>query len=107
MDSVTTDSVENLDMELSAALPVANVNVQMLGDNIAASSRFEVNDLSTLPKFSNMWLLGRASLEKKYTPILYQAWVETRNSVSTCIIAHRAGQQSKVATIDCTGFYQL
>ena len=105
-DSVTTDSVKDLDMELSPAIPIANVNVQMLGDNIAASSRFQLNDLSALPKFSNMWLLGRASEERGYTPMLFQAWIETRDSVSTCIIAHRAGEQSKVATIDCTGFYQ-
>ncbi|MBQ8645542.1 MAG: hypothetical protein IJ476_04130 [Bacteroidales bacterium] len=106
MDTVTTDSVENLDMELAPGIPIANVNVSMLGDNIAASSRFELKDISSLPKFSSMWLIGRASLTKKYTPILYQSWIETRNSVSTCIIAHRAGMQSDEATINCTGFYK-
>lgn len=106
-DTVTTDSVKDLDMELAPGIPIANVNVQMLGDNIAATSRFQLNDLSALPKFSSMWLIGRAALENNYTPMLYQAWIETRNSVSTCIIAHRAGEQSDVATIDCSGFYQL
>lgn len=107
-DSVakTYNSISGLDMELTGNVPVANVNVELFGDNIAASSRFDLQEASQLPKFSAMYLLGRSKAADNYTPQLFLAWVETRNGVSTCIIAHRAGVYFRNTTIDSTGFYK-
>ena len=102
----TYSSIANLDMELSPNIPVANVNVEIFGDNQAASSRFDLQDASQLPKINTMYLLARSSLDRGYIPQVFQAWTQVDRGVTVFIIAHRAGSYVKDSTIDCTGFYR-